>query len=329
MTSDFRNVKRCMYLQLYQSFKIYLRCAQLLFIAPCNIEQERSSVTYFKQARFLVTSCALAWIATCGYQAIAKLIEVPMPFFTGILYVNEVVLCILISIQTMSIGYSETQRCNQFLHKILTVASAIPCTEWTEILAFVRLKLLWLCAMLLTIYGLSLCCDFLHYGSIYATLFSLGAYLLPNIFASMSLAQYYLGTILIYKMQQKINQLLSTGSGAINLQQAKHFYLQLDSCLKLLTRSFEILIVTNVFAGINVTSLQVLEIYQYLQAGASKSIYIAYNMLWILLQLCMLLMVLYPNEKFKREQTRFGTIMFELSHQNEAEMVEVQVRLKY
>uniref|UniRef100_A0A182M8G3 Gustatory receptor n=1 Tax=Anopheles culicifacies TaxID=139723 RepID=A0A182M8G3_9DIPT len=140
---------------------------------------------------------------------------------------------------------------------------------------------------------------------------------------SMSLAQYYVGTILIYQLQQKINHQIGMGKSSINLEKAKHLYLQLDNCVELITRSFEFLLVTTVFAGINVSSLQVLEIYQYLHTGDSKPIFIAYNMIWMLLQICMLLMILYPNDKIKREQTRFGTILFELSRQNEAEMVEM------
>ncbi|XP_053663726.1 putative gustatory receptor 59f [Anopheles marshallii] len=329
MSTDFGNVKRCVQLQLYQSFKIHLRCAQLLFVAPCSFEQERSSVTYFKQARFLVTAGILVWITMCGYQTIVKFFELPMPFFTAVLYVNEAVLCLFITIHTMSRGYSETQRYKQYFETMFIVASALPCAEWVAILAYARRKLLWLCTALISIYSVVLCFDYLHFGSILATLFSLGAYLLPNILASIALAQYYLGTVLIYMMQQKINQQLKAGKcSSLNLEEAKHLYLHLDRCVELITRSFEVTIVTNVFAGINVTSLQVLEIYQHLHVGEWKPIYMAYNMFWIVMQICMLLMVLYPNEIIKREQTHFGMILFELSNQNDAELSEVQVWLK-
>ncbi|XP_050073006.1 putative gustatory receptor 59f [Anopheles maculipalpis] len=148
-------------------------------------------------------------------------------------------------------------------------------------------------------FSMGLLFDYLHFGSFYGTLFSLGAYLLPNMFAIMSLAQYYAGAVLIYKLQKKINLML--GSGNVNLEQTKHLYLQLDDCVRLITRSYALLIVTNVFGSINVTSLQLLEIYQYVQANDSNIIYMAYNVLWILLQLCMLLMVLCPSERIKQE----------------------------
>uniref|UniRef100_A0A182TC94 Gustatory receptor n=1 Tax=Anopheles maculatus TaxID=74869 RepID=A0A182TC94_9DIPT len=322
MNTGFREVQRCMHVHLYRSFKVHLHCIQLLFIAPCL---DRSPIFYFKQARLLMTTGTLAWIAICGYQAIAELIEVPMPFFTGVLYVNEVVLCVFISMQTMSRGYIEAQRYKQFMESIYQVAVAIPCTEWTEVLVYLRVKLLWICTIFGVIFSMGLLFDYLHFGSFYSTLFTLGAYLLPNTCATISLAQYYAGAILIYKLQEKINQHLSSGKAQVNLTQTKHLYLRLDSCFQLITRSYEMLIVTNVFAGINVTSLQLLEIYQYLQSNDSDPIYLAYNGLWILLQLFMLLMVLFPSEMIKREQTRFGTILFEGSHQHESsEMAEDQ-----
>ncbi|XP_040153422.1 putative gustatory receptor 59f [Anopheles arabiensis] len=154
----------------------------------------------------------------------------------------------------------------------------------------------------------------------------MGAYVLPNMLASMSLAQYYAGTVLIYKLQHTVNQQLRTAIGkhrAVRLQAIKHLYLQLDHCVQLMTRSYEVAIVTNVFLAINVTSLLLLEIYQYLQANElqTNSIYIVSNVMWLALYICLLLMVLYPCDMIKREQMRFGTILFELSHSGKAATV--------
>uniref|UniRef100_A0A182K3X9 Gustatory receptor n=1 Tax=Anopheles christyi TaxID=43041 RepID=A0A182K3X9_9DIPT len=309
-----------MQLQLYRSFQLYLRFAQLLSNAPCCLARELPSNAYFKLARCLLSASTLAWVTICGYQAIVQLIGVPMPFFTAVLYVNEVVLCIWITVQTMIRGYGEAARYNQFLERIVTVAVAVPSSDWTEALLYLRQRLNWLGIIGTITFSTALMLDFLYFGGIYATIFTMGAYMLPNMLASMSLAQYYAGTMLIYKLQQTINQQLRTATrkrSKEQLETVKHLYLQLDNCVQLITRSYELLIVTNVFASINVTSLQVLEIYQYVQSNEVNSIYIAYNIIWIALQLFMLLMVLYPSDMIKREQILFGTILFELSHRNE------------
>uniref|UniRef100_A0A182PHU1 Gustatory receptor n=1 Tax=Anopheles epiroticus TaxID=199890 RepID=A0A182PHU1_9DIPT len=319
-TAEARFTRHRMKLQLHRSCQLYLRFAQLLFNAPYNLAQDVHSNSYFKQARCLVSAGILAWVTICGYRAIAELIEVPMPFFTAVLYVNEVILCVCITVQTMVRGYGEAERYDQFLERILTVATAVPATEWAKAVLYLRVRLHWLGTTFTVIFSLGLLLDYLHFGSIGATLFSLGAYMLPNMLAAMSLAQYTAGTVLIYKLQQIVNRQLRTATRKQlrgQLQTTKHHYLQLDHCVQLITRSYNVLIVSNVFAGINVTSLQLLEIYQYLQANESKPIYMGYNILWIALQLGMLLMVLCPSDRTKREQTHFGTILFELSQCNE------------
>uniref|UniRef100_A0A182N7P6 Gustatory receptor n=1 Tax=Anopheles dirus TaxID=7168 RepID=A0A182N7P6_9DIPT len=316
--SDTTAEKRWLRLQLYQTFKPYLICAQLLCTAPssCNAEcliDQRSQRSYFKQARLLITASILTSVVICGVQAIVQLIYVPMPFFTGVLYVNEVVLCIAISVAAVNRGLSEEARCNRFVDTIIAVASAVPYTDWVDTVRYVRLRLQGICATFVIVFALALLCDYLHFGSIYATLFTLCAYLLPNVLGGVSIVQYCLGTLLVYRLQQNINRRLSSVDiiHEAYIVETKHHYLQLAHSASLLTRSYEVLILTIVFAGINVTSLQLLEIYQYLQQGESHTVYLTYNILWIFMQLYMLLIVVFPSDMFMREQTRFGMVMFE------------------
>uniref|UniRef100_A0A182TY57 Gustatory receptor n=1 Tax=Anopheles melas TaxID=34690 RepID=A0A182TY57_9DIPT len=321
-----RDVQHLRKLQLYQSFQLYLRCAQLLSNVPYCLARDLPSRAYFKQARCLLTAGTFIWVILCCYQASVKLLEMPIPFFTAVLYVNEMVLNLCITVQTMIRGYSETVRYKQCLERIVTVAATVSSSEWTELLLYLRLRLYWFGIFFTLTSGVGLAVAHLFYGGIWSTLFTMGAYVLPNMLASMSLAQYYAGTVLIYKLQHTVNQQLRTAIGkhrAVRLQEIKHLYLQLDHCVQLMTRSYEVAIVTNVFLAINVTSLLLLEIYQYLQANElqANSIYIVSNVMWLALYICLLLMVLYPCDMIKREQMRFGTILFELSHSGKAATV--------
>ncbi|XP_061496519.1 putative gustatory receptor 59f [Anopheles gambiae] len=301
-----RDVQHLRKLQLYQSFQLYLRCAQLLSNVPCCLARDLPSRAYFKQARCLLTAGTFIWVILCCYQATVKLLELPIPFFTAVLYVNEMVLNLCITVQTMLRGYSETVRYSQCLERIVTVAATVSSSEWTELLLYLRLRLYWFGIFFTLTSGVGLAVAHLFFGGIWSTLFTMGAYVLPNMLASMSLAQYYAGTVLIYKLQHTVNQQLRTAIGkhrAVRLQEIKHLYLQLDHCVQLMTRSYEVAIVTNVFLAINVTSLLLLEIYQYLQANElqANSIYIVSNVMWLALYICLLLMVLYPCDMIKRE----------------------------
>uniref|UniRef100_A0A182QNK3 Gustatory receptor n=1 Tax=Anopheles farauti TaxID=69004 RepID=A0A182QNK3_9DIPT len=299
--------KRRIRWHLYRTFKPYLTCAQLLCTAPpcCAgwLLEQWSLGSYFKQARLLLTASILTSVVICGARAIVQLVELPMPFFTSVLYVNEVVLGVVICFMAVNRGFSERVRCQDIVDAILTVASAIPYTDWTDSLRYARLRLQGICATFVIVCAVALLCDYLHFGSVYATLFTLCAYLLPNVLAGVSIVQYCVGNLLVYKLQQNINRRLSSADIILeeHLGETKHLYLQLAYCATVLTRSYEVLILTNVFAGINVTSLQLLEIYQYLQQTETNAIYVAYNVLWIFLQLYMLLIVIYPNDMLKRE----------------------------
>ncbi|XP_053674688.1 uncharacterized protein LOC128724995 [Anopheles nili] len=247
----------------------------------------------------------LAGVLFCGLFAIIKLVNVPMPFFTSVLYVNEIVLCVFLTIVTVVRGCSERLRYNKFFETVLALSMATPVSDWANILRSLQIRMQWIFAAFASLAALVVLCDYLHFGSFYATLLTLGTYVIPNALVTMSLGQYCYGVFLVHKLQEHINRRLHGPCLHENsLEEAKHYYLHLSRCFELIIRSYEVIIVGNTLAGINVTSLQLLEIYQYLQANELSWVYFSYNGLWIMFQCCMLLMILYPSHLVKREVTK-------------------------
>ncbi|XP_058178097.1 uncharacterized protein LOC131294068 [Anopheles ziemanni] len=262
--------------------------------------------SYFKSARFLLTAALLAYTIICSLEAMVELIAVPMPFFTGVLYVNEVVLGVMLSLMTTGRGYKEGKHYDRFVTSILTVAEALPPSEWKKILSSVQSRLRFTCTGLVVVIMLCLICDYVHFGSVKATMFSLGAYMMPNMLVMLSFLQCCFGTVLIHRLLKNMRHRLSSEELARcdpmeRVVETERHYIQLTACMELIVRSFEYLIVISTFAGINVTSLQLLEIYQHLQQIDASEVYIMYNIFWILMQLCILLTVLYPCHLVKQE----------------------------
>ncbi|KFB51110.1 AGAP006713-PB-like protein [Anopheles sinensis] len=318
--------------QLYQSLKPYLFYSQLMCSAPYPVECLQGSNgigintrSYFKSARFLLTAVVLSNTIMCSLEAMVELIDVPMPFFTGVLYVNEVVLGMVISLMTAGRGYKEGKHYDRFVTGILMVAEALLPSEWKNIVSSVQFRMRFTCTGLTIVVMLCLICDYVHFGSLKATLFSLGAYMMPNLLVMLSFLQCCFGTVLIYKLLQNMRHRLSPKELARcdlmeRVVETERHYIQLTACMELIVRSFEYLIVINTFAGINVTSLQLLEIYQHLQQTDTAEVYIMYNSFWIVMQLCILLTVLYPCHLVKRELSRLGLTMFQLSQRGDARL---------
>uniref|UniRef100_A0A182J1A6 Gustatory receptor n=1 Tax=Anopheles atroparvus TaxID=41427 RepID=A0A182J1A6_ANOAO len=288
--------------------------------ATRNSRWNQNLYTYPHTASAMMSSELINWILLKADQrplaldlavlmisnGMLELIDVPMPFFTGVLYVNEVVLGILISLLTSVRSYKEGKNYDQFLENIVTVASALQPLEWKNILTSVQGRMRLITTGMVTVFIICLVCDYLHFRSLYALSFSLGAYMMPNILVTLSFLQCCFGVLLIYKLLQSMRQRLSAGEltrcdPMQRVAETERHYLQLTACMELITRSYEFLIVVNTFAGINVTSLQLLEIYQHLHVKEANEVYIAYNIFWITMQLFILLMILYPCHLVKRE----------------------------
>ncbi|XP_050092282.1 uncharacterized protein LOC126575569 isoform X2 [Anopheles aquasalis] len=324
MTSSSYN-KEQLAAKLYSSIKPFVFYSQLLCSVPYPVETLQSSChqslayqSNFKQARCLLTAALMVCIIICSLEGVIDMVSIPLPFFTATLYINEMVLCAVVSLLTVARSYRKDVAYDQFLQRLLTIACALHKDEWKELLPYLCRRLQCICALLAILFVGALACDFYHFGSIYTTLYSLAAYVMPNVLVALSLLQYAYGVLLIYKLLQRFNcrlairELVPESELLHWIEQCESYYLQLASCIEHVTQSFGLLIVTNTFAAINVISLQLLEIYQYLQTNDSKPIYIAYNLLWIGMQSVLLVLPLYPNQLLKREQTRLGTLLFEV-----------------
>ncbi|XP_050092279.1 uncharacterized protein LOC126575568 isoform X2 [Anopheles aquasalis] len=313
MTSSSYN-KEQLAAKLYSSIKPFVFYSQLLCSVPYPVATLQSSChlsfvyrSNFKQARCLLTAALMICIIICNLMGVIQMASIPMPFFTTTLYINEIALCAIVSLLTVTRSYRKDVAYDRFLQRVLTIGCALHRHEWEELLSYLCRRLKCVCALLATLFAGALACDFYHFGSIYTTLFTFAAYVMPNILVALSLLQYAYGVLLIYKLQQRFNcrlairELVPESELLHWIEQCESYYLQLAACIEHITQSFGLLIVTNTFATINVISLQLLEIYQYLQTNDSKPIYIAYNLLWIGMQSVLLVLPLYPNQLLKRE----------------------------
>ncbi|XP_035787923.1 uncharacterized protein LOC118464586 [Anopheles albimanus] len=300
--------------KLYASIQPFLFYSQLLCSVPYPVATLQSSCNQsfvfqsnFKQARCLLTASLLVCITICSMEGVIDMVSIPMPFFTVTLYINEMVLCAVVSLLTVARSYRKDVAYDRFLQRLLTVACALQEYEWEELLPYLSRRLRCICGLLATMFAGALACDFYHFGGIYSTLFTLAAYVMPNVLVALSLLQYAYGVLLIYKLLQRFNCRLAIRDMAPDselvrwIEQHESYYLQLASCIEHISQSFGLLIVINTFASINVISLQLLEIYQYLQINDSKPIYIVYNLVWISMQCVLLVLPLYPNHLLKRE----------------------------
>ncbi|XP_050092276.1 uncharacterized protein LOC126575567 [Anopheles aquasalis] len=324
MTSSSYN-KEQLAAKLYSSIKPFVFYSQLLCSVPYPVATLQSSChlsfvyrSNFKQARCLLTAALMICIIICNLKGVIEMVSLSIPFFTTTLYINEMVLCAVASLLTVARSYKKDVAYNRFLQRLLTIACSLHDGEWERILPYLRRRLQCVCALLAVLIATGLTCVFYHFGGIYTTFLTLIGFVIPNVLVALSLLQYAYGVLLIYKLQQRFNCRLAIRELAPEsellhwIEQCESYYLQLAACIEHITQSFGLLIVTNTFAAINVISVLLLEIYQYLQTNDSKPIFIVNNLVWIGMQCVLLVLPLYPNHLLKGEQTRLGTLLFEV-----------------
>ncbi|XP_049542436.1 uncharacterized protein LOC125955351 [Anopheles darlingi] len=310
--------------KLYSSIQPFLFYSQLLCSAPYPVAMLQSSshqsLVYqsnFKLARCFLTTSLMVCIALCNLEVVIAMVSVSLPFFTATLYFNVMVANVAVSVLSVARSYKKDEAYDRFLQKLLTIGCALHENEWDTLLPYLRQRLQCVCALLATLIAGTAICDIVHYGSIYTTLFTLVASVMPNVLVALSLLQYAYGVLLIYQLLQRFNRRLAIREQTPEselvqwIAQSESYYLQLASCIEHIAQSFGPLIVVNTLAVITVISLTLLEIYQYLQINDSKPIFIIYNLIWSSMLCVLLVLPLYPNHLLKQEQTRLGTLVFE------------------
>ncbi|XP_058123054.1 putative gustatory receptor 59e [Anopheles coustani] len=271
-----------------------------------------------------------------------------MPFLTQILFINEYILANIVVLMVLIGCHYQCCYYQQFTDKLMAITTTI--ASCGAVVDFQRIETIFnrLLLGVALFFGTVLTVDFLYNDRLFWNFVrSSSVYTLSSIINVLGLIQYTYLLYFIFLFYSDVNRLLmsyedhasrdkqcrthrrlfyettvvtpSSGGASLLYDYARlidllrSIHLELNELLEQVNDCFGVLIVTTTIASFVVLSLQLFCIYLATTVRSWKvtdTIFLVYNVLWIMLHAIKVLMVLYPSHLVQKERERTGPILY-------------------
>lgn len=307
---------------LKESLNPLLSVAQLLSAAPFPITALYTTDLNSERKKLFCCSLAqLSWamvllVVGCvsfKYKRIWRFNDMELPFITYVLY-NLELLWGLINCSVIFVMCQRRRRTyDDIVTRLVQISMVFQRLQNETQLACLRYQFNKFLLTVCVFFTITTIADFIYYQNLVKVALTIGVYFLPNIIQLLSLLQYVYVLMFAYREGRVINDILmpmqfslqSDLSGSnVTLQILREQHMLLHQLVFKMNQHFGVLIISTIALILTTMSITCLELYQHLNIDDihfSTSLYMAYAMLWILLQISRLMLILYPNYLVENE----------------------------